>query len=46
MNTEYIQALIARIEAGKNKIEDFPQVIRERIADRLQELNNEQDENI
>ena len=33
MNSEYIQALIARIAAGQNKIEDFPEVIQEKIAE-------------
>ena len=45
MNSEYIQALIARIEAGKNKLEDFSEVIQERIVE-LQELNKIEDENI
>ena len=43
MNSEYIQALIARIEAGKNKLEDFSEVIQGRITEKLQELNNIED---
>ena len=42
MNSEYIQALIARIEAGKNKLEDFSEVIQERIIEQ-QEIKKAED---
>ena len=45
MNSEYIQALIARIASGQNKIEDFTEVIREKIREKIEELSsNEENE--
>jgi hypothetical protein len=38
MNSEYIQALIARIAAGQNEISDFPLIIQEKIQEKLVEL--------
>ena len=44
MNSEYIQALIARIAAGQNKIEDFPEVIREKIREKIEEISGVESE--
>ena len=42
MNSEYIQALIARIASGQNKIEDFPEIIREKIKERIEQLSSKE----
>jgi hypothetical protein len=39
MNSEYIQALLARIAAGHNKIEDFPLIIQEKIREKIEEIS-------
>ena len=38
MNSEYIQALIARIAAGQNEISEFSLIIQEKINEKIEEL--------